>query len=119
MASKGRVFLVEDEDLVSMLTEDMLADLGYEIAASAANLESGLQAAASEEFEVGVLDINLHGKQSYSIAEILDGRRIPFVFVSGYAAKGIDARFAKVPTLQKPFTATALGKVLAHALGGG
>jgi hypothetical protein len=38
--------------------------------------------------------------------------------VSGYAANGIDGRFTKVPTLQKPFTATALGEVLARALSG-
>jgi hypothetical protein len=28
-----------------------------------------------EEFEVGVLEINLHGRQSYPIAEILYERR--------------------------------------------
>ncbi len=101
-----------------MLTEDMLADLGYEIAVTAANLESGLQSATGGNFEVGMLDINLHGRQSYPIANILEERRIPLAFVSGYAAKGIEARFARIPILQKPFTATALGDVLARALGG-
>jgi CheY-like chemotaxis protein len=112
---KGRVFLVEDEDLISMLTEDMLADLGYDVAATAADLESGLSAAASDSFDVAVLDINLHGSASYPIAEVLEGRGIPFVFVSGYIGKGIDPRFIAAPTLQKPFTAEALGAVLERA----
>lgn len=85
--TKARVLLVEDEDLVSMLTEDMLSDLGYDVVASAANLESGIQIATDTSFEVAVLDINLHGKQSYPIAEILRNRQIPFVFVSGYIGK--------------------------------
>lgn len=113
---KARVFLVEDEDLVSMLTEGMLSDLGYEVAASAANLESGMAIAAQDSFEVAVLDINLHGKQSYPIAEILRDRRIPFVFVSGYAGKGIAPEFAGVSALQKPFSSEALGQTLRHAL---
>lgn len=79
--------------------------------ASAANLECGLKAANGSEFEIGVLDINLHGVQSYPIAEVLEGRGIPFVFVSGYTGAGVDARFTNVPKLQKPFTAKALGEV--------
>jgi hypothetical protein len=27
---------------------------------------------------------------------------VPFVFVTGYSAEGIDRRFAQVPVLQKP-----------------
>lgn len=101
-----------------MLTEDMLSDLGYEVSATAANLESGLETATQDGFEMAVLDINLNGKQSYPIAEILDERGIPFVFVSGYAGRGIDHRFANVPALQKPFSAEGLGQVLARTLNG-
>ena len=33
----ARILIVEDESLIRMLLEDMLADLGHEIAASAAS----------------------------------------------------------------------------------
>lgn len=82
---------------------------------TAFDLESGLQAAIGESFELAVLDIDLHGIQSHSITDILHDRRIPF-FVSGYAGRGIDPRFSKVPTPQKPFTFAALDQVRTDAL---
>jgi len=112
----SRVLLVEDEFMVAMLTEDMLCDLGYEIDLSVADLTAGLQAAATRQFDVGVLDINLRGSLSYPIADILIERGIPFIFASGYTAHGMDARYAQAPTIQKPFTMAALGQTLARAL---
>lgn len=109
------MFLVEDEDIVSMLTEEFLAELGYDVCETAADLESGMRAAARGGFEVAVLDINLQGKQSYPIAEILSERRIPFIFVTGYTGKGIDPRFVATGTLQKPFSAENLGRMLDRA----
>lgn len=86
------------------------------LSVTAFDLESGLQAAIGESFELAVLDIDLHGIQSHPIADILHERRIPFVFVSGYAGCGIDPRFSKVPPPQKPFTFAALDQVLTDAL---
>lgn len=115
---KVRVFLVEDEDIISMLTEDILVDLGYDVSVTAADLDSGMRAAACDSFDVAVLDINLNGEQSYPIAAVLSERRIPFIFVTGYVGKGIDPRFIGAGTLQKPFAAEDLGRLLSRALDG-
>lgn len=115
---RGRVLLVEDEDLVSMLTEDMLTDLGYQVESSVATLAEGLAAASSGSFEVAVLDVNLRGTMSFPIADILLERGVPFVFASGYSDGGVEPRFANVHRLQKPFTQDLLETTLAKALGG-
>jgi CheY-like chemotaxis protein len=42
MPSSKRVLIVKDEPLISMLLEDMLVDLGYEVAGTACRLEDAL-----------------------------------------------------------------------------
>ena len=84
-----RVFIVEDEGLVAMLIEDMLTDLGHEIAAVAARMEDALRDAKTGSFDFALLDVNLDGTPSYPIADILKARGIPFVFATGYGPKAV------------------------------
>ena len=44
---------------------------------------------------------------------LVAGRGVPFVFVTGYSADGIDARFRQVPVLQKPIDRAQLQKIFA------
>ena len=116
--SAPRVFVVEDEYLIRMLLEDMLADLGYEIAAAVGTIAEACDAAASGEFNVAILDINVDGKESYPVADILAKRGVPFVFVSGYGEGSLAERYRNRPALQKPFQAEQLKSTLAQLLAG-
>jgi len=113
---KRRVLIVEDEGAIGMLLEDMLNELGYEVAGLAARLAEGLRKAETETFDCAILDVNLDGRPSFPIAEALRRRGIPFLFVTGYGAKGVDPNFAADPVLAKPFMqgelAAALSKLL-------
>ena len=59
-----------------------------------------------------MLDVNVAGESIASVAEILEQRKVPFLFASGYGAKGIDERWAGLPVLQKPFSAKELEAAL-------
>ncbi len=100
---KRRVFVVEDEMTIAMLIEEMLEDLGFEIAGTSMRLEPGLKLASTIEADVAILDINLDGKQSFPIADILRSRGIPFFFATGYGAKGLNDDYQGTFTLKKPF----------------
>lgn len=113
---KAKAFVVEDEDLVAMLTEDFLETLGHEIAFSAATLKTGLKIAANEHFDFCILDINLRGERSFPIADILTSRSIPYLFVSGYGREGIESRFFNVASLPKPFTLQSLERAVSTLL---
>ncbi len=113
---KRRVLIVEDEGVVGMLLEDMLTDLGYEVAGVAARLGEGLQKAETEEYDCAILDVNLDGRPSFPIAEALTKRGTPFLFVTGYGAKGLDPDFAGHPVLAKPFLQTELKAALRKLL---
>ena|ERR1700761_6543554 len=113
VSERRRALIVEDEGLIAMLLEAYLEELGYGVSAVAARLEDGMAAARDAAVDVVILDVNLAGEVSYPIAEILQCRGIPFVFVTGYGTVGRPAEFGAVPVLAKPFGVDALADCLA------
>ena len=109
-----RVLLVEDENLVALLLEDMLAELGHTVVGPVARLDKALEAAQREAFDVAILDGNINGEESYPIAEALAARGIPFVFSTGYGKKSLRAPYSDRPALQKPFQRHDLQKLFAE-----
>jgi len=109
---KLRVLVIEDEDLIAMFIEDMLSDMGHEVGAIAASMEEALREAETGSFDFAIVDVNLDGKPSYPVAEILKARGIPFVFATGYGAAGLAPGYVGTATLQKPFTLADLDAVV-------
>jgi CheY-like chemotaxis protein len=114
--AKPRVLVVEDEYLIRMLLEDMLTDLGYNIAGAVGTIKEASELAAKAEFNVAILDVNLDGQEVFPVAEILAKRRVPFVFVTGYGENSLPEPYRGRPALQKPFQAEQLKRVLAELL---
>lgn len=117
--SPRRVLVVEDEYLIRMLFEDMLADLGYEVAAAVGNISEASTLAADGTFDAAILDVNLDGQEIFPVADILGDRQLPFIFVTGYGERALPERYRTRPALQKPFQAeqlkSALDGLLANA----
>jgi len=111
-----RVFVVEDETLVAMLIEEYLVEFGCAIAFSARRVGKGLQSLKDLEVDAAVLDVNVAGESVSPIAELLDQRNIPFIFASGYGARGVEPRWTGRPVLQKPFSARELRLALLACL---
>ena len=111
-----RVLVVEDESLICMLIEDMLADIGCTVAAIASELDDATSKISKLSFDAAILDVNLNGSQTYPAAEALTQKHIPFVFSTGYGAAGIPEMFRGVPTIEKPFQESDLRKALTAAL---
>lgn len=99
-----RVLIVEDEGAIALLMEDMLMELGCEIAGSAARIETALQMVADRPIDLAILDLNIAGKSAYPIADALAERDIGFIFSTGYGGMGIREDYRGRPVLQKPFT---------------
>lgn len=112
-----RILVVEDEMLVAMNVEDMLLDLGHEVAGLASRLSGALSLAQEASFDAAMLDVNLAGEASFPVADLLAERGIPFLFATGYGLQGIDERYRDRPVLQKPFRAIDLAAAL-EALAG-
>ena len=111
-----RVFIIEDEALISMMTEDMLSDFGCMSVGVATNVKEALEQAARIDCDAVVMDINLHGEQTFAVARLLSQKRIPFIFTTGYSADGIPEDLRHVPILQKPFQERDFAEALVTAV---
>jgi CheY-like chemotaxis protein len=94
---RRRVLVIEDEVIVGMLLEDMLEELGCVVAAISTHIEEALQLARALDIDLAILDINLGGKQSFPVADVLKSRGVPFMFATGYALRRSGATECQVP----------------------
>jgi CheY-like chemotaxis protein len=115
----ARILIVEDEMLVGMLLEDMLLEIGHEVAGMAARVSSALPLVETLDFELAILDVNLAGEMSFPIADALADKGLPYMFATGYGRQGIAPRHAHRQVISKPFSSkelkTAIIATLAEA----
>ena len=110
-----RILVVEDELMIRMLLQDMLADLGHTLAGEAGRIDEAMALAKDGEFDVAILDVNLNGQPISPVVEILIARGLPFVFATGYGQRGVPEPYRQTPTLQKPFQVDALAQAIEDA----
>lgn len=111
--SGRRVLVVEDEMLVAMLIENMLAELDCEIIGPAAKVEQALtMIETAGALDAAMLDVNLNGDKSYLVADELAARDVPFIFTTGYETGSLHNGYRSLPVLQKPFSLRVLGDAL-------
>ncbi|TWI50929.1 response regulator receiver domain-containing protein [Pseudomonas duriflava] len=110
--TRRRVLLIEDETLIAMLLEDILDELGYEVAGVAAEFDDGMRLAETGTFDLAILDVNVGGREIFPIAEKLAERNIPFMFSTGYGVVGLPMEWQSRPVLAKPFRPDDLEQAL-------
>lgn len=107
------VLLVEDQLMIAMDAEQMLADLGAKSVTSAATASEALRALAEKSPTVAVLDINLGNGTSIPVAEELVKRSVPFVFATGYGDTAmIPPDLSSVNVVRKPYDIGQLAAAL-------
>jgi CheY-like chemotaxis protein len=114
---RRRVLVVEDDSLVAMLIEDIVTDLGHEVAGSATRLDQALDLARTASFDAAILDVNLAGQRSFPVADVLKARGIPFIFATGYDGDGLGEGYRDAVMLRKPFQADDVAKAFAKLMG--
>jgi CheY-like chemotaxis protein len=114
--SNLRILVVEDEPIVGMLIEDILAEFGCCHVDVAPSVDTALDAMAEERPDFAILDVNLNGARSYPVADFLKSRAIPFIFMSGYGSSALDDAYADTKILQKPFRPVDLESALEDVL---
>jgi CheY-like chemotaxis protein len=107
------VLIVEDDPIIALDFEDTVLGFGVKTVRTAASVARALEMIADRAPDFALLDVGLVREKSFAVAERLDALKIPFVFVTGYAADvGLPAAFANWPRLPKPFSSDALQALL-------
>jgi DNA-binding response OmpR family regulator len=106
------VLVVEDEVMIRMMLTDMLDELGFDIAAETGDVDEAISLAQAVEFDLAILDVNVNGKAISPVADLLEAKQRPFIFVTGYGSDALPDRHKTRPYLQKPFQIDALASIL-------
>lgn len=116
--SGRRVFVAEDEGLIAFDIVSLLEGAGCRVIGPAADLSGALQTLETARVDMALLDVNLRGEMVWPIAETLQSRGVPFLFLTGYASlDDFPPEFVDVPRLDKPFVASELLGLVARLCG--
>jgi CheY-like chemotaxis protein len=105
-----RILLVEDDPLICLDLETSLEEFGA-IVTAASNVAAAFAALAIAMPDFVVLDFELGAETSEPIAEVVQARSVPFLYLSGYSET--DERFSRWPgvrVLVKPLSATRIAR---------
>ena len=106
----ARILIVEDEPIVALNYALILEDAGYEILGPVGSIIKGIEIINRERFDGAVLDIDLRGVPVDPIIMALQGKGVPYIFVSAFPA--MVGPYKNAVFLEKPCTAAELIKAV-------
>lgn len=98
-----RVLVLEDEGLLSLMLEDLLQEAGAREVVICRNTAEALRLVEASPIGCAILDVSLHGRPTYDVADVLAERDIPFLFCTGLNRADLEARHSHRPLLLKPY----------------
>ena len=116
LLSGRSILVIEDEMLILMMIEDMLADLGCKSVAVASKIGQAITLIDDQVFDAAMLDLNLNGMESYPIADALAARDVPYFFSTGNSLTNVKDGYRDQDVLKKPFTFEQLSNMLSRSL---
>ena len=112
-----RILVVEDEALLAMDLELALRDVGVDVVGPAATIEEGMSLLRGVAVDAAILDVDLHGRPVFPLADALRAAEVPFAFHTGHAtAEELTRRYGPVPVCAKPALSETLLARLAELL---
>ena len=102
------ILIVEDEYFIATDLARALEAEDATILGPFCDLALALASARDNHIDVALLDVNLNGEHCYPVAELLEDRTVPFLFVTGYDRAALPERFRSAPRLTKPFSTDAV-----------
>jgi two-component sensor histidine kinase len=110
-----QVMIAEDEALLAMDIEAMVAGLGYGVFGVFGSPEEALGAIAAKRPDVAVLGADLHGTSSAPIAERLNALGVPVIVAAGYdEVPALSPSMRRAPRVTKPVSEAELASALAR-----
>jgi light-regulated signal transduction histidine kinase (bacteriophytochrome) len=104
-----RMLVLEDNMIIALDLEDMLARIGVKHVIVASSVAQAFEALNDEKPPFAILDVNLGQETSFPVAEALQDAGVPFAFGTGFGdSAAFPDRFRNTPVLQKPYSAESV-----------
>jgi DNA-binding response OmpR family regulator len=98
-----RILVVEDEPAIAADLCFVVEEVGYEIGGTASSVDEALKLIEDEHIDGVILDANLRGVCSASVADALRAKKLPFFVLSGYLQRQLPEPLSGAPFLAKPY----------------
>lgn len=95
-----RILIVEDDVITAMALTEEVSLLGHFPVGPAHDVADALALLATSIIDVAIVDYRLGTSDSRAVADALDARAIPYLWLTGYEAAHIETRGA--PVVVKP-----------------
>lgn len=96
------VLIVEDAFLLADDLRSAFKARGFAAVGCAPDESAAIQMIDHRAPDGAIVDINLGGGPSFTVARALQDRAVPFIFVTAYEASAIPDEWTHVPRLMKP-----------------
>lgn len=113
--SNLNILIVEDEYLIARDLAETVSSWGASILGPCGSVDRAVSL-LDGQVDAALLDINLQGQSVYQLADILLERNIPVIFVTGYDAGNIPAKYRNIPHCEKPMTLARIKTILMKVL---
>ncbi|KAB0676201.1 response regulator [Aureimonas leprariae] len=107
------ILIVEDDWFIVEEIVQHLETAGAIVVAPASDLAGALGLAAkAEPLDGAILNVSLHDELTYTVADVLRERGVPFAFATGFERREIPKAYADVPHIDKPFETSDVVRAL-------
>ena len=96
-----KLLVVEDEALIAMEVEEMIAALGAEVVGSFSRVTDALAALERESVGGAILDIQLDGETTLGLVDVLLKRGCPILFVTGGAPESDSGKLSAIAAFEE------------------
>jgi DNA-binding response OmpR family regulator len=90
----------------------VLKEIRHRVVAEAGRIEEAQRLAQTADLDLALLDVNVGGHNIAPVAECLEKRGLPFLFVSGHGSDSLTEPFRGRSVLQKPFVVSKLSAAI-------
>lgn len=112
-----RILVLDDNALISVLLEEWLIELGYEVAGPVPLVADALRVIEETSVDAAFLDLSVGDGDCMPVAAALEQRRVPFTFATGGSMDGLEAHFPTAAVMIKPYDFSDVKKALDRMLG--
>ena len=109
------VLFLEDDAVINLDMADALETMGCNVV-SCLTMRQAWDAIEGDSPDVAILDVNVHHTTSLDLADSLDTRGIPILFLTGYDVPALTGKWRNRPVCRKPCDFTRLKQLLVDIL---